>query len=63
MNRTSPLPNGGFRRIVRAPFAGKTLIANTLALGFVQGVNYIFPLLLIPYLMRVLGPAGWGLAL
>lgn len=33
---------------------------NIFALSFVQVLNYILPLLLIPYLLKVLGASGWG---
>lgn len=44
-----------FRKIL-----GSNLIQNILALGFVQIINYILPLLLIPYLLHTLGVDGWG---
>ena len=39
----------------------KTLLENILSLGVVQGLNYILPLITIPYLVRVLGPEMYGL--
>ena len=33
---------------------------NIFALSFVQVLNYILPLLLIPYLLKTLGASGWG---
>ena len=33
---------------------------NILALYAVQGLNYLLPLLVLPYLLRVLGPGGYG---
>lgn len=44
-----------------AHFLRHTLVHNILALYGVQFANYLFPLLLVPYLARVLGPEGWGL--
>jgi PST family polysaccharide transporter len=38
-----------------------TLVQNTLSLYGVYLPNYFVPLLVIPYLARVLGAAGWGL--
>lgn len=38
-----------------------TLVHNTLSLYAVYLPNYFIPLLVIPYLARVLGAAGWGL--
>ena len=33
---------------------------NILSLYAVQGLNYLLPLLVLPYLLRVLGPSGYG---
>jgi len=38
-----------------------TLVQNTLSLYGVQLPNYLMPLVVIPYLARVLGATGWGL--
>lgn len=38
----------------------KRLISNFLSLVVLQGTNYILPLMLIPYLVRVLGPDKYG---
>lgn len=38
-----------------------TLVQNALSLYGVSLPNYLIPILLIPYLARVLGAAGWGL--
>ena len=39
----------------------KLLIKNIGSLGIVQIVNYIFPLLTIPYVSRILGPSSLGI--
>ena len=46
----------GLSRLVR-----HSLVQNALSLYGVYLPNYFIPLLVIPYLMRVLGAAGWGL--
>lgn len=38
----------------------KSVIKNILALVGVQGANYIIPLITLPYLVRILGPVGYG---
>lgn len=38
----------------------KTVIKNIVVLVGVQGANYIIPLITLPYLVRVLGPVGYG---
>jgi polysaccharide transporter, PST family len=37
-----------------------SFVHNVIALYGVQGCTYALPLLTVPYLARVLGPAGWG---
>lgn len=38
----------------------RQLVGNALSLYLVQGLNYLIPLLLLPYLLRALGPQGYG---
>ena len=38
----------------------KVLVKNIASLGVVQIVNYIFPLITIPYVARIIGPDGFG---
>ena len=39
----------------------KTLLTNLFSLSGIQAVNYIFPLLTIPYITRIIGPENYGL--
>jgi len=39
----------------------RTLLNNIASLGLVQIVNYIFPLITIPFVSRILGPDGFGI--
>ncbi|MGD9843276.1 MAG: oligosaccharide flippase family protein [Steroidobacteraceae bacterium] len=43
-----------------AALRGAQLAGNALALYSVQGLNYLMPLLLLPFLLRALQPAGYG---
>jgi polysaccharide transporter, PST family len=36
------------------------IVGNAVSLYAVQGLNYLLPLLLLPYLLRVLSPEGYG---
>ena len=40
--------------------AQSRLAANVLSLYGVQGINYLVPLLVLPYLLRILTPTGYG---
>lgn len=36
------------------------LVGNIVSLGSVQIINYIFPLITVPYISRIIGPEGYG---
>lgn len=38
----------------------RQLVANALSLYAVQGLNYLIPLIVLPYLLRTLGPHAYG---
>lgn len=39
----------------------KTVLSNAFSLSTLQGINYILPIIILPYLVRVIGPAKFGL--
>jgi len=42
--------------------AGKrTVLSNIFSLSTLQGINYVLPLIVLPYLIRVIGPGKFGL--
>lgn len=53
--------NIGIDRLLRKSFPGRTLVENAATLYLLHAVSCILPLILVPYLTRVLGPGGWGL--
>src|SRR5262249_7524714 len=59
-------PNTGFDATVpqvaasESPPAHASLFGNAGALFAGQAIGLVVPLLVVPYLARVLGPAGWG---
>ncbi|WP_152412237.1 oligosaccharide flippase family protein, partial [Edwardsiella tarda] len=38
----------------------KTLLKNIFSMFSIQGINYLIPLITVPYLVRVLGLDGFG---
>jgi O-antigen/teichoic acid export membrane protein len=57
MSLLQELPRLGtpLKAVARSPLG-----ANILALYTVQGLNYLLPLIVLPYLLRVLGPSTYG---
>jgi PST family polysaccharide transporter len=49
-----------FGRRALARLLGRGIVGNAVSLYAVQGLNYLVPLLLLPYLLRVLSPEGYG---
>lgn len=47
--------------LIRGDFFKKGMVQNAFSLAVLQGMNYLLPLITIPYLFRVLGPERYGL--
>lgn len=41
-------------------FRDNKFIGNVASLGIIQIVNYVFPLITVPYISRIIGPDGYG---
>lgn len=59
MNHSISLPWEESTLMLRAALRS-TVVRNAASLYVIQFANYILPLITIPYLVRVLGPAGFG---
>jgi len=44
-----------------APEESRTVLSNFTSLSVVQAVTYILPIIIMPYLFRVIGPGRFGL--
>ena len=44
-----------------APEEGKTVLRNFTSLSVVQAINYILPVIILPYIFRIIGPGKFGL--
>lgn len=61
-SRYPPVSNGRFPNVIAAlsrVMQGQ-LARNALSLYAVQGLNFLMPLIVLPYLLRVLSPEGYG---
>src|SRR3989338_2604121 len=43
------------------PNEKKIVLANFISLTTLQGINYVLPVIVLPYLIRVIGPEKFGL--
>lgn len=48
-------------RQIISPEEGKVVLSNFISLSAVQAVTYILPVIIMPYLFRVIGPGKFGL--
>jgi polysaccharide transporter, PST family len=50
----------GMDSILKSP-TKKKLLSNFFSLAIIQGANYLIPLLILPYIVRIIGPEKFGL--
>ncbi len=43
------------------PLEGKRVMHNVASLSWLQAITYVLPLIILPYLFRVIGPERFGL--
>ena len=55
------MPIFPFSRYNRCSGDTKRILGNFFSLSLLEGINYLLPLITLPYLVRVLGPAKFGI--